>query len=118
MCMQRPLTRREALRLIGSGFGTLGLANLLQAGPAQSMGSAPHFSPKARHVIFLFLNGGVSHLDTFDPKMELQRRNGQPMPGPKIVTETRVAGNLMASPYSFKKYGQSGIEVSEIFPKV
>jgi hypothetical protein len=115
--MQRPITRREALQLIGSGFGTLGLANMLQAGPARSVG-APHFSPKAQHIIFLFLNGGVSHLDTFDPKVELQRRDGQPMPGPKIITETRVAGNLMASPYSFKKYGQSGIEVSEIFPKV
>ncbi|MCI0621251.1 MAG: DUF1501 domain-containing protein [Acidobacteria bacterium] len=118
--MQQPITRREALQLIGCGFGTLGLANMLHAGPARIGASqAPHFLPKARHVIFLFLNGGMSHLDTFDPKPELQRRSGQPMPGPKIITdERRVAGNLMASPYNFNKYGQSGIEVSEIFPKV
>lgn len=112
--MTRPISRREALQMMGSGFGTLGLANMLQAGPSQQ----PHFPPKAKHVIFLFLNGGLSHLDTFDPKSELTRQDGKPMPGPKIITETRVAGNLMASPYSFRKYGQSGIEVSEIFPRV
>jgi len=112
--MTRPISRREALQMMGCGFGSLGLTNNLQAGPAQQS----HFPPKAKHVIFLFLNGGLSHLDTFDPKLELTRQDGKPMPGPKIITETRVAGNLMASPYSFRKYGQSGIEVSEIFPKV
>ncbi|MCI0352412.1 MAG: DUF1501 domain-containing protein, partial [Acidobacteriales bacterium] len=60
--MQQPITRREALQLIGCGFGTLGLANMLHAGPARIGASqAPHFLPKARHVIFLFLNGGMSH---------------------------------------------------------
>ncbi len=118
--MNSPISRREALRTMGCGFGTLGLADVLRAGPARLPGASqqPHFTPTAKHVIFLFLNGGLSHLDTFDPKQELVRQDGKPMPGPKIITETRVSGNLMASPYRFKKYGQSGIEVSEIFPKV
>jgi hypothetical protein len=78
---------------------------------------APHFPAKAKHVIFLFLNGGLSQVDTFDPKPVLAQRDGQPMPGPKIKTD-RASGNLMRSPFQFRKSGQSGIEVSEIFPKV
>jgi len=114
------MTRREALRVTGCGFGSLALANVMQAGPENSSlgAKAPHFAPKAKNVIFLFLNGGFSHMDTFDPKPALTKYDGKPMPGPKIVTETRVAGNLMASPYEFKKCGRSGIEVSEIFPRV
>jgi len=78
---------------------------------------APHFQPRAKHVIFLFLNGGLSQVDTFDPKTMLQKFHGQPYPGETIETEQKT-GNLMKSPFSFKKYGQSGIEVSEIFPHV
>src|SRR5260370_15783050 len=77
----------------------------------------PHFAPRAKRVIFLFLNGGLSQIDSFDPKPVLIQRDGQPMPGPKVQTD-RAAGNLMASPFRFKKYGQSGIEVSEIFSKI
>jgi hypothetical protein len=113
------MNRRAALRLMGAGFGMLGLADILQG--RELAGSLaprkPHFPPKAKHVIFLFLNGGLSHIDSFDPKPELTRRDGQPMPGPKIKTD-RAAGSLMASPFRFQKYGQSGIEVSEIFPKI
>jgi Protein of unknown function (DUF1501) len=113
------MNRRRALQLMGAGFGMVGLADVLHG--AASAGSLaakqPHFPPRAKNVIFLFLNGGLSHLDTFDPKPELTRRDGQPMPGPKIKTD-RAAGNLMASPFTFKKYGQSGIEVSEIFPRI
>jgi hypothetical protein len=113
------MNRRELLRAMGSGFGTLGLMNLLQAEEARNpmAPKTPHFAPKAKRVIFLFLNGGVSQVDTFDPKPELTKRNGQPLPGPTIQTD-RAAGHLMASPWTFKKYGQSGIEVSDIFPKV
>src|SRR4030095_4636509 len=113
------MNRRRALQLMGAGFGMVGLADALHsAGSAGSLTpKQPHFPPRAKNVIFLFLNGGLSHLDTFDPKPELTRRDGQPMPGPKIKTD-RAAGNLMASPFTFKKYGQSGIEVSEIFPRV
>jgi hypothetical protein len=76
-----------------------------------------HFKPRAKRVIFLFMNGGVSHVDTFDYKPMLDKYNGQPMPGPAILTQ-RKTGNLMKSPYSFKKYGQSGIELSELWPNV
>ena len=68
-------------------------------------------------MIFLFLNGGMSHIDTFDPKPMLTKHDGEPMPGPKIETD-RASGNLMRSPFEFKKHGQSGTEVSEIFPRV
>jgi len=108
------MTRRDALRLMGAGFGSVGLAGSLPASPT---GQTPHFAPRAKNVIFLFLNGGLSQVDTFDPKPELQRRDGDPMPGPKIKTD-RAAGNLMKSPFAFRKRGQSGIEVSEIFDKV
>jgi hypothetical protein len=113
------MNRRDLLRTMGSGFGMLGLQGVMQAESLTNPMAAktPHFAPKAKRVIFLFLNGGVSQVDTFDPKPALHRFNGQPMPGPKIQTD-RAAGHLMASPWSFKKYGQSGIEVSEIFPKV
>ncbi len=73
---------------------------------------------RAKRIIFLFMSGGPSHVDTFDPKPRLAQDNGKPLPfeQPKLVrTKT---GNLLASPFKFKKYGQSGIEVSELFPKV
>src|SRR5206468_1015580 len=85
------------------------------AGPLSP--KAPQFPPKAKRVIFLFLNGGMSHIDTFDPKPMLIKHDGEPMPGPKIQTD-RASGNLMRSPFEFRKYGESGIEVSEIFPRV
>src|SRR5215472_11177046 len=103
--------RRQFLSRLGGGFGLAGAHSVLQG--AQKT----HFAPKAKHVIFLFLNGGLSQVDTFDPKPALTQRDGQPMPGPKIKTD-RASGNLMRSPFTFKKCGQSGIEVSEIFSKV
>jgi hypothetical protein len=120
------LTRREALSRMGSGFGLVGLAGLVSgqlraassdpaAGPLAV--KAPHFPAKAKRVIFLFLNGGLSQVDTFDPKPMLDKFHGQPMPGGNPRTE-RKTGSLMRSPFQFKKYGQSGIEVSEIFSNV
>ena len=113
------MTRREALQMMGSGFGTLGMAHTLMAkstgGPLAA--KTPHFPPKAKRVIFLFLNGGISQVDTFDPKPALAKYDGQPLPGPKIQTD-RASGSLMASPFQFSKYGKSGIEVSEIFPRI
>src|SRR6266481_4048805 len=103
------MTRREALERIGAGFGMVGLANALHG----EAGKQPHFAPKAKRVIFLFLNGGMSQVDTFDPKPMLIKHDGEPMPGPKIKTD-RASGALMRSPFEFKKCGQSGIEVSEI----
>ncbi|MGA7409766.1 MAG: DUF1501 domain-containing protein [Bryobacteraceae bacterium] len=126
MSFRSSLNRRQALRTIGGGFGMLGLASVIssalgEAAP-QVMHSAldvrpTHFPAKAKHVIFLFMNGGISQVDTFDPKPMLTKYDGQPMPGGSFMTEAKT-GNLMRSPFSFKRYGQSGIEVSEIFPKI
>ncbi|WP_031498871.1 DUF1501 domain-containing protein [Bryobacter aggregatus] len=102
------MTRRELLQTTGTGFGMVGLSHLLQA--------APHHTPKAKQVIFLFLNGGPSQVDTFDPKPNLAKFHGQPMPGdyPKAKQER---GTLMQSPFKFQRYGQSGLEVSDLFAK-
>lgn len=98
----------------------LGLAGLI-ADSAQGMGSlevrAPHFPAKAKHVIFLFLNGGPSQVDTFDRKPALEKYHGTSMPGDDKAAK-QEKGTLMRSPFEFKKYGQSGIEVSEIFRQV
>ena len=76
-----------------------------------------HFKQRAKRVIFLFMNGGVSHVDTFDYKPMLDKYNGQPTPGGSVVTQ-RKTGNLMMSPFNFKKYGNSGLQVSELWPHV
>ena len=113
------MTRRDALLTMGSGFGMLGLADTLRAelkrGPLDP--KPTHFPPRAKHVIFLFLNGGPSQVDTFDPKPMLAKYHGRPMPTANLKTE-RKTGNLLKSPFAFKKYGQSGIEISEIFPRL
>jgi hypothetical protein len=99
-----------------NGFGAIGLAQLLQAESASLAPKSPHFAPKAKQVIFLFLNGGPSQVDTFDPKPSLAKYHGQPMPGDyKAAKQER--GTVMRSPFAFKKYGQSGLEVSELFAK-
>ena len=114
------LTRREMLRTVGCGFGMAGLASTLNASVTAAMNTnplapkAPHFPAKAKHVIFLFLNGGPSQVDTFDPKPMLDKFNGKPAPSGNVKTE-RKTGNLLKSPFTFKKYGESGIEISEIF---
>lgn len=115
------LSRRQLLSTLGSGFGLLGLSRLLTAGTRGPFDpKQPHFTPKAKNVIFLFLNGGWSQVDTFDPKPALDKYDGKRMPGGTPTTEADdgKVGNLMKSPFSFRKYGQSGIEVSEIFPKM
>jgi hypothetical protein len=106
------MTRRELLSTLGAGFGTVGLS--------ASLNAKPHFAPRAKHVIFLFLNGGPSQVDTFDPKPLLTKMHGKPLPGDENDKRARHAatGNLMGSPFTFQKYGQSGIEVSEIFPNI
>jgi uncharacterized protein DUF1501 len=120
----QPITRREALCKMGAGFGMLSLASLLgdtlaRADEPASKGSwmiqDPNFKPKAKHVIFLFMNGGLSQVDSFDHKPVLEKYNGQPMPGGDLQHE-RKTGALMQSPFAFKRYGKSGKEVSELFP--
>ena len=114
----QPVTRRQALCTMGNGFGMLAFASLVGRSldlAAQTPGL--HHPAKAKHVIFLFMNGGLSQVDSFDHKPLLEKYNGQPLPGGSIATE-RKTGGLMQSPFAFKKYGQSGLEVSELFPFV
>jgi hypothetical protein len=77
-----------------------------------------HFAPRAKRVIFLFMHGGVSHVDSFDHKPKLAEMNGQPLPIPKPEFEFADTGNLLQSPWKFSKYGESGLEVSELFPEI
>jgi hypothetical protein len=107
-----PLSRRQALSRFANGFGLLGLAGLL----AEPSAAAVHFPARARRVIFLFMSGGPSHVDLFDPKPLLAKFNGQPLPFEKPKLERTKTGNLFASPYRFAPHGQSGIEVSELLP--
>src|SRR5271168_5391430 len=120
----KPINRRDALCKMGAGFGMLSFASVVAetlANAAESPAAAPwmiqdpKFKPKAKHVIFLFMNGGLSQVDSFDPKPMLEKYDGQPLPGP-IPQHERKTGGLMKSPFTFKKYGQSGLDVSEIFP--
>ncbi|MFT5122700.1 MAG: hypothetical protein ACI9TH_002837 [Kiritimatiellia bacterium] len=117
----RRLTRREMLQRSGMGMGALGLTGLLpgtQAGLGENPMAPrrPQFPVKAKHVIHLFMNGGPSHVDTFDPKPMLTKYDGQKLPI-DLKTE-RKTGVAMKSPFAFKQYGQSGIEVSELFSHV
>src|SRR5438270_1386078 len=122
-----PLSRRDALCRIGNGFGMLAFASLVgesiarAAGPfAQDGALDPRkldHPARAKRVIFLFMNGGLSQVDSFDPKPALDKYHGKPLPGGSIATE-RKTGALMRSPFQFKKYGQSGMDVSELFPNV
>src|SRR5690242_9402250 len=112
------MTRRDVLKTIGSGFGMVGFRGVACGQTADPLlPKPPHFPARAKRVIYLFLNGGPSQVDTFDPKPKLDEYNGKPIPTGNLRTE-RKTGNLLKSPFTFHKYGQSGIEVSEIFPKL
>jgi hypothetical protein len=122
----RAMSRRELLRLSGGGFGALALTGILGA---ETRGSAPdprhplasrpaHFPARAKRVIFLFMHGGPSQVDTFDYKPLLSRDHGKPLPFAKPRVVSGKTGNLLRSPFKFQRYGQSGIAVSELFPYV
>ena len=115
-------SRREVLRRAGAGFGSLALAALL-ADEASAAATAqriplrparPHFPARAKRVIFLFMPGGPSQVDTFDPKPRLTRDHGKPSPKLYLGQKRK----LLASPWKFHKHGESGLEVSELFPHV
>jgi hypothetical protein len=126
------LSRREVLSRIGGGFGAVGLASLfhdaglLAAGPISPTGATnplapkpPHFPARAKRVIFLFMNGGPSHVDTFDPKPKLAEHAGKPVPDSLVRRSGRKGnGKLMPSPFKAKRYGHGGIEVTELYPEV
>jgi len=120
----RPLTRRDMLKTFSGGFGALALAGMLgeearAAATANPLApKAPMYPPRAKRVIFLFMHGGPSHVDTFDPKPLLTRDNGKPLPFAKPRVQFAQTGNLLKSPWEFRKYGQSGLEVSDLFPHV
>jgi len=123
-------TRRELLQTSGAGLGSLALAGLLSQnssaapvrGESPLAARQPHFRPKIKRVIHLFMNGGPSQIDTFDPKPAVDKLHGKPLP-PSLKnslqrTQRNRAGNLFASPFKFKKHGECGLDVSELFPHV
>jgi hypothetical protein len=124
--LNAPLDRRQMLRRFANGFGMLGLTALLASeskAQAASTGNPlalkpPMFPARAKRVIFLFMSGGPSHVDTFDPKPQLAKSNGKPLPFPKPHLERTRTGNLLGSPFRFRKFGQAGIEVSELLPHI
>ncbi|HYP09307.1 MAG TPA: DUF1501 domain-containing protein [Bryobacteraceae bacterium] len=116
-------SRREMLCQCAQGFGGLALAALLadkQAAAAENplAPKAPHHRAKAKSVIFLFMDGGVSQMDSFDPKPALRKYHGQPIPMKTETTVFNIGNNVLGSPFGFKQYGQSGAWVSELFPNV
>src|SRR5438876_11363224 len=121
------LPRREVLCRIGGGFGALGLASvfadaglLCAALPKDRTVNplsprAPHFPPRAKRIIFLFMNGGPSHVDTFDPKPSLAKYSGQKPTGNLF---RKAQAGFAPSPFHFQPHGHSGVVLSELFPRL
>ena len=123
------LSRRDLLRRSGVGIGMLGLAGVFQQAEAPPIAVAatdfgsnalaarqPHFTPRARHLVHLFMNGGPSQVDSFDEKTELTKYHGQPLPLTNLRTE-RLTGAAMKSPFPFRSRGECGLRVSDLFAK-
>jgi hypothetical protein len=111
--------RRQALRATAVGFGSTACSALLHAVSAADSGISPfHFQPRAKRVIFMFMKGGPSQVDTFDYKPKLQQDDGKSLPFAKPRVQFAPTGNLLGSPWRFRQHGQSGIPVSELFPHV
>jgi hypothetical protein len=122
--MKPYLTRRELLNTAGRGFGGLAFASMLEANTKNPLApKPPHFPARAKAVIHLFMHGGVSHVDTFDPKPLLQERNGQTISAEAVkgLKTSRIDFNkapMRGSPWKFSKHGQSGMEISELYPGI
>lgn len=118
------LTRRQALLAAANGFGAVALSAMLsrearaarRADPLAP--KAPHYEPKAKSVIFLYMDGGPSQVDTFDPKPRLDAEHGQRMKMPVQATQFNNIGTILRSPWEFRRHGQSGLMVSQLFPHV
>ncbi len=121
---EAPVSRRELLKRSSAGFGSLALAGLLGSSAAAAPSAnplapkQPHFTGTAKRVIFLFMHGGPSQVDTFDYKPLLERDHGKPLPFAKPRVFSSATGNLLKSPWKFQQYGQSGAWVSDLFPHV
>ena len=115
-----PQNRREFLKLTSGGVSALALSSLLNQSHAAGGGPAPklHHAPKAKSVILLYMSGGVSHVDSFDPKPLLKELNGKPMPGKIERTQFDANGNIQAPHWETARYGESGIEITDMFPKI
>ena len=123
-----PLSRREMLSQCANGFGAVALAammaesertaNASSSSEGRSANQGTHFEPKVKNVIFLYMDGGVSQVDTFDPKPDLDRQNGKPFPSKIEKTQFNNIGNSLGSPWKFKNYGECGTPVSDLFPHV
>ena len=111
-----PLTRREVLRSTGTGLGLLALPGLLEAAVNPLAQKSPQTAPRAKHIIHVYLNGGPSQVDTWDPKPELTKWGGKKLPIGNLTTE-RETGVALASPFRFRQHGESGLWCSEIFEK-
>lgn len=115
-------SRRQLLRTAAVGFGQLAFTAMLgqesRAAGNPLAPKMPHFAPRAKRIVFLFMKGGPSHLDTFDPKPMLDRDHGKPPPFDLPDVTFAKQGNLLKSPWKFKRYGESGLPVSELFPHV
>lgn len=117
-----PLSRRQMLQQCAVGFGGVALATLL--GDTRAFGTAPpalpapHHVPRARSIIFLYMDGGPASMDTFDPKPRLSTEHGKPFPMEIAPTQFNNIGNMLGSPWKFRHYGESGLPVSDLFPHV
>src|SRR5258708_35591174 len=122
---QPMISRRALLQRTAVGFGSLALSSLL-AGESPALSAAenplaakmPHFPARAKRIIFLLMSGGPSQVDTFDPKPLLTRDDGKPLPFAKPRVQFNSTSNLLKSPWKFQQHGQSGLWVSELFPKL
>ena len=117
------ITRRQMLSRTSTGFGMLALADLMANSACADRvknraGHGLHHEAKAKHVIFCYMSGGVSHIDSFDPKPKLQELAGQPMPVKIERTQFNNNGNVMPCPFEFARYGESGIPVSSVFSEI
>ena len=115
-------TRRDMLKASACGFGQLALAALAgqslaaQSAPDTIHRLIPHFAPRAKRIIFLFMWGGPSHVDLFDPKPRLNTEDGKPLAGASVGSSREQLGTLLGSPFRFQQHGESGVWISELFP--